>query len=278
MIKLVAIDMDDTLLRKDKSFDKARFEKVYRSLQKEGIILAIASGNPYPRLQEYMSFMEYRDIYFASDNGNYLVKGEELLAENELKHEELIDVVAYLETIGTFSIVFSDGKKTYSKWINSEYTDYIQSFNRHLNIIPHLDELQEKKIVKVAVHSELKLNDAKELVNQLMIRFPNLTAVTSGGGWLDFYHRDGGKGSAIHTLQEKYQITHKETMVFGDSLNDASMVQYANYSIVMGNGDEELKEISNYEIGTNEDQAVLEILELFLKERNLSFLNQYKIN
>ena len=111
-----------------------------------------------------------------------------------------------------------------------------------------------------------------------MIRFPNLTAVTSGGGWLDFYHRDGGKGSAIHALQEKYQITHKETMVFGDSLNDASMVQYANYSIVMGNGDEELKKISNYEIGTNEDQAVLEILELLLKERNLSFLNQYKIN
>lgn len=276
MLKLVAIDMDDTLVRADKTFDQERFQEIYQGFQEKDIILVIASGNPYPRLNEYFSFMNHENLYLAADNGNYLVKGKKLLDENEISHSDLAQAVNFLEANGNFSIVFSDGEQTYSKGINPEYADYIISFNHHLNIISSMAEIRDKKIVKVAVHSDLELSDAKEIVNQLITRFPELDAVTSGGGWLDFYHVGGGKGSAIKKLQEKYQITKEETMVFGDSLNDASMVPHAKYAIAMGNGDQELKDIASHVIGTNEEQAVLEILEKLLKEDTLDFLKAYK--
>lgn len=275
-MKLVAIDMDDTLLRTDKSFNRERFTQIYEEFQKREMILTIASGNSYPKLNEYFSYMQHENLYLAADNGNYLVKDGEVLYKNKIRHSDLTQAVNYLEELGTFSIVFSDGQRTYSKWINPENEDYVLSFNKNLTLIDSLDEIKDKEIVKVAVHSDLSLAESKNISDNLIINFENLDAVTSGGGWLDFYRLGGGKGSAIASLQEKYTIHKNQTMVFGDSLNDASMVQYAKYSIAMGNSDLALKEISNYKIGTNQEQAVLTLLEKYLKNNNLDFMRRYK--
>lgn len=77
-------------------------------------------------------------------------------------------------------------------------------------------------------------------------------------------------------MQAKYRITTEETMCFGDSLNDVSMMQQALFSMAMDNADPELKTYCNYEIGSSEDQAVLDILEQVLTEADLSFLDAYK--
>lgn len=277
IIKLVAIDMDETLLRTDKSFDRERFQEIYEEFKKRDIILTIASGNSYARLDEYFSFMNHEELYFASDNGNYIVKNGEVIDRNIINYEELQKAAEYLENLADFTMVFSDGKNTFAKWVNPDYEEYVYSFNRDLGLIDTFDVVKDMDIVKVASHSSLPLDEAKEVAEEIIERFPYLDAVTSGGGWMDFYHIGGGKGTAIKSLQEKYEITSEETMVFGDSLNDASMGEYAKYSVVMSNGDEELKDTYNYEIGSNDDQAVLDILEKFLEDESVDFMEEYKI-
>ena len=49
-MKLIAIDMDGTLLRGDKSFDLDRFERAVHALKEAGTRVCIASGNSYPKL------------------------------------------------------------------------------------------------------------------------------------------------------------------------------------------------------------------------------------
>lgn len=270
--------MDETLLRTDKTFDQDRFKKIYKEFQEKEIVLTIASGNSYPKLNEYFSFMEHNNLYLASDNGNYLVKGKELLYKNSIAFEDLKKAVEYLNSLDTPSIVFSDGKKTYSEWVNPDNEDYVRSFNKNLEKISSIEEIKDKEIVKVAVHSDLPLEEAKKVASGLIENFKNIDSVTSGGGWLDFYRKDGGKGAAINYLQEKYKIDHNNTIIFGDSLNDASMVEYAKYSVAMENADAALKKMTNYEIGTNDQQAVLDILEKYLNTDSLSFMEKYKLN
>ena len=72
-LKLIGIDMDDTLLRSNKTYDEDRFRKVYEKLKQRGLVV-IASGNSYPRLDEYFSHMNHEDLYFAGDNGITLLK------------------------------------------------------------------------------------------------------------------------------------------------------------------------------------------------------------
>ena len=73
-LKLIGIDMDDTLLRENKTYDEERFKKVYEELKEQGITTVIASGNSYPRLDEYFSHMNHEDLYFAGIMETILLK------------------------------------------------------------------------------------------------------------------------------------------------------------------------------------------------------------
>ena len=54
-LKLVAIDLDSTLLRDDKSYDVERFDKVVKELINKGVIFVIASGNKNSKIRSYIS-------------------------------------------------------------------------------------------------------------------------------------------------------------------------------------------------------------------------------
>lgn len=275
-LKLIAIDMDDTLLRTNKTYDEDRFRKIYDELRQKGITLVIASGNSYPRLDEYFYHMNHNDLYFAGDNGNFIVKKDEVLQRNVMNQSELNEAAKLLEESGEFSSIYCDGINAYSTGINKEYEDYILSYYGNLKLVNSLEEIPMNEIVKIANHSPYSLEETKDFAESITEKFPSFDAVTSGGGWFDIFSVEGGKGSAIKALQNKYNVSPEETMVLGDSLNDASMTEHAKYSIAMSNADESLKRISNYEIGSNEEQAVIKILEKFIETGSIDFIEDYR--
>lgn len=275
VLKLIGIDMDDTLLRGNKTYEEERFRKIFEELRKNDVTLVIASGNSYPRLDEYFSHMNHDDLYFAGDNGNFIVKKNEVLHKATMDYPDILEVAKVLESIGNISSIYCDGINAFSTGINKDYEDYILSYYGNLQIVDSLDEIKMEEIVKIANHSPLPLEEIKEYTQNITDEFTSFDAVTSGGGWFDIFDINGGKGSAIQALQEKYNALPEETMVFGDSLNDASMVEYAKYSVALNNADDKLKEISNYEIGSNEEQAVLEVLEKFNETGSLAFMEDF---
>ena len=274
-LKLVGIDMDDTLLRGNKTYEEERFRKVYDQLVEKGVTVVIASGNSYPRLDEYFSHMNHDDLYFAGDNGNFVVKKGKVLHKALMDYPSIVEVAKRLEKIEGISSIYCDGINAYSTGINKEYEDYILSYYGNLILVDSIDDIAMEEVVKIANHSIYSLEETKEIAADFVNTFPSFEAVTSGGGWFDIFDVDGGKGYAIKALQKKYDVTPEETMVFGDSLNDASMTEYAKYSIAMSNADDSLKQISNFEIGSNEDQAALSILEKYIEFGTLEFMADY---
>src|SRR5690625_3600672 len=119
-LKLIGIDMDDTLLRSNKTYDEDRFRKVYEKLKQKGITVVIASGNSYPRLDEYFSHMNHEDLYFAGDNGNYIVKKNEVLHSAVMDYPDLLGVAKMLEKMNNVSNIYCDGR-------SEEHTSELQS-------------------------------------------------------------------------------------------------------------------------------------------------------
>lgn len=275
MLKLVGIDMDDTLLRSDKTYEEGKFRKIFEDFRKKDITIVIASGNSYPRLDEYFSHMNHDDLYFAGDNGNYIVKKDKLIRRKNMNLDELIKIANTLENEPMISTIYCDGIDSYSTGINKDYEDYILSYYGNLQFVDSIDEIEMDKIIKIANHSPFTLDETKEYAKYITDTYQSVDAVTSGGGWFDVFDINGGKGSAIEYFQEKYDILPEETMVFGDSLNDESMMDYAKYSVAVSNADESLKNIANYEIGSSEAQAVIEILEEYNEEGSLSFMERF---
>lgn len=87
---------------------------------------------------------------------------------------------------------------------------------------------------------------------------------------IDFYDEvqlvENSKGHAILMLEKLGMIDIKNTIVVGDSLNDISMFKIGAYSIAMGNGVEELKQIADYVTSPIEEDGFFEAFE------KLSFL------
>ena len=84
-----------------------------------------------------------------------------------------------------------------------------------------------------------------------------VTLTPSGKYWLDMSSFGTNKGLAIKKVQDMFDIDYKETMVFGDHLNDLEMMKSAYYSYAMKNGHDDVKEIANFETKyTNEECGV----------------------
>lgn len=68
-IKLIATDMDGTLLRDDRTFDYARMEALLDQMDERGIRFVAASGNQYKQLRSYFEPVNPDRITYVSNNG-----------------------------------------------------------------------------------------------------------------------------------------------------------------------------------------------------------------
>lgn len=124
---LIAIDLDQTLLRLDKSYDTERFNQVYRDLSKKGVLFAIISGHNRQDTNNYIDAMETEKMYIASHNGNHVVY------QNELTHKELIPslqvrrILKHLNILDRQSILLDDGDLVYSYHVEADHQKEIVS-------------------------------------------------------------------------------------------------------------------------------------------------------
>lgn len=274
--KLIVIDLDETLLRTNKTYDKDRFKMIKEYLDEENSVLCIATGNSYHKIPDYFTESERHNIYFACDNGNYILKNDEVIHRQGIPYEILLDIVTFTDEFEGFHPVVSIGEKSYFRSGHGPAYDHVVKYNNNLEIIDDFSELDKDDLaMKIAYYSPESLSRNKIMSRIISEKYEEVDAVTSGDQWLDLYVKGGGKGSAVKYLQEKYDISQDSTMVFGDSLNDQSMLHEAKYSVAMANADEDLIMSASYLIGSNNDQAVIDVLETYTNLGNFDFMAEY---
>lgn len=277
MIKLIAVDMDATFLRDDKTYDVLKFKRVLAKIKEKNCLFVIASGNGVSKLVTSFDEEDKQYLIFAGDNGNQIQYQQEILRIYGMNNDALKRLVTFLsEHPGHYPIVNS----TQTNYIFGENPeDALDAFYRYNVSVTKLDSVNDMPIdapiLNVAVFARPTLEQTKQFAKKVMQQFPELSAVTSGERWMDVFQSGGGKGAAITYLQEKYNISSEECIAFGDSLNDLSMMKVVSHSVAMSNADDQLKQICRYEIGTNNEQSVLDILEkVFFQGEHI--LNNYQ--
>lgn len=260
MIKLIACDMDGTLLSSDKKMPR-NINKVIDYLQQQNILFTVASGRQYDSLKN--SFPDYYEkIAFISDNGGFIHLDGQCYEVDSVDHVDFDEVVNSLKGIEA-SIVFSGKKQAF---VISDYYDahrgIIDEFFRD-NVLVTNTNFSER-IAKIAIldkTGELPVHDIfKNLLHKYII-------VKSEERWFDIMSIGHSKGKAIKILQELKNISFHETMVFGDMINDYEMMQSAYYSYAMGNAIKEIKEVSRYTTDTNDNQGVIVALEKYFNTK-----------
>lgn len=256
MIKLIATDMDGTLLDDNKQLP-ANFDSVVRRLFDKKIRFVISSGRSYCTLKD--QFSDYLDdMTFICDNGAYVVDKGALLSVSVLPKETVRDVVSFCRYMGlTVLLCGKNGtwhnakKESHNKEVQSYYINQVQ-----------MDDLTlvDDDIFKIAIFEESGIeNDGYVKLSQ---RFgDDFNVQLSGKYWTDVMNKGVTKGTALRTIENRIGVRYEETMAFGDYLNDVDMLNNSYYSFAMSNAHESVKKVANFMTGSNNDNSVMKEIE-----------------
>ncbi len=260
MIKLIATDIDGTLVNKKKELPPD-FDEVIKGLKEKGISFAVASGRSISALE--VQFAPYLDdISLICDNGALIVDRGKKLSCSVMPREKVIRIIDVCEQNGMVPLLCTPGM-TYLADADNGYKNEVMLYYNRRRVMKDLRQYQDD-VTKVAIYQGDGIE--KHGLDILQREFGDeLNVQLSGFYWVDIMNPGISKGRGIEVLQHRLGADYESTMAFGDYLNDIEMLNSAYYSYAMENSHPSVHATANFATGSCEDFAVTkEIKQLVL--------------
>lgn len=275
MIKLVAFDLDGTLLQPDGSISEEDKQALKEAAAK-GVELVVSTGRPYagvPKVVEDLGFH-----YAITTNGAavYTYPEKELVYENCLDREIALTMISTMREMPVYPDSFVDG----NGWGYAEKKAMIDNLELPLGIRTYMKKtrLFKEDVVKTIVEEDKNVQKITvdfildeegnpknyEKVKQLFLDCPLVDMVSGGVLNLEVTKKGVNKGVALQMLAEKLGIAIEETMAIGDSENDWTIVDAAGIGVCMENGEDIVKEKADYITKSNIESGVSVALRKFV--------------
>lgn len=252
MIKLIASDMDGTLLN-SKDEINSEFYEVFNKLMERNIVFAAASGRQYFNLLKRFNNIK-NNMMFIAENGTFVVyKGEEILV-NKLDRVSAMKLIEVGRTIDNAYVIVCGKNSAYVEKTESKFIMETEKYYERYEVVKDLTKVNDD-ILKVTI---CDFSGSENNSNMYYEEYRQAFQVTvSGEIWLDITAKGVNKGVTIKKLQEILNIKYEETMVFGDYLNDLEMMESGYYSYAMENAHNDLKKVSRFITQSNDENGVV---------------------
>lgn len=262
--KLIAADMDGTLLTDDKRISRRTGEAIKAAAEK-GVIFTVSTGRP---IQAVRCYEELRKLGcpVITYNGAVIAEPgtEKIIYEQPLEKGDALRIIKSGRERGITMCVWSGGQLYVNRF--NERTDY---YKRMTKVEPVLledaDTLADKGITKI-----LWYDDAEKIAvfEEEMKRaaFNSVTVCTSQPMYLEFFNRKVSKAAALQRICDIYGIKREEVIAVGDANNDLEMIEYAGLGVAMANAAENVREKADFVTLSNEEDGVAYVIEKFIKD------------
>lgn len=288
MIKLIATDMDGTLLNAAHEISQENQEAI-KFAQEHGITVVIATGRAFYEANTPVAETDLKVPYICLNGAEVRDETFNIMSTSHLNHSLVSKITSTLKEKDIYYQVYTNrgiytenpqrdleiyidiaeraGQKADVEKIENSIQKRID--NGTLKIVDNYDKIEDipgELIMKIlAFDSDLGKID---LVGQELAQSPNLAVSSSSRGNLEITHSDAQKGIALSTIAKQLGIELKDVMALGDNLNDVSMLERVGYSVAMDNAAPEVKTVAKYVTDSNENIGVGKAIKKFLKEEN----------
>lgn len=239
MIRLIASDIDGTLLQNGATeIPSEIFDHILR-LEKKGILFCPASGRQYTSLRRLFAPVADQ-IPFLCENGA-VVYGPghpgPILSKTVMDRRLSLELCGDILALPEAEILISGADVSYLCPKSPDLEDQVRWFlGNRTAILPAPADVPED-IIKVSAYCPTGIEDARAAL------FPKWNAhfqcAMAGPVWLDFTLAD--KGLGLRRLCEALDLRLEEVMAFGDNYNDVSMLEQAGYPYLMESAAPELR-------------------------------------
>lgn len=267
MIQLVALDLDGTLLRDDKSISEGNKNMIQRAVA-HGVHVVICTGRPIEAIQFVLDELKINtpEHHSITYNGGLVLSNQkrEIVAEGTMTLPEVLDIYEVTRQL-QLPLNAID--------INTVYEfPYPERFpSNYAKTMPFLpfkpinyDEID-------AAHSFYKVvmsTEAEHLTSTLpdvpSVLFERYSVMRSHPHQLEMMRKGIDKGYGLGKLAAHLGIPQANVLAVGDEENDIAMLQWAGQAAVMANGRPEVKEIATYLTDTNMNDGVAKAIDHFV--------------
>lgn len=273
MIKLVAIDMDGTLLDSRKELPDENRDTI-EEYAKKGIMFAFCTGRVMNEIQliwdklpsvKYAVTCNGSLVYDISDRNNFRrIHGDTLTMEEVRNIYEFIDKLGYpmMFELQADGVVYAEKESIeHPEWYGIEY----------------IRELLKETRVPVQ-NMKSYIYERTEDVGKINIFFPNMQIrnqvleqlkeldydlAYSEPTNLDINKKGSNKGRGLEILMKHLNLTAREVLAIGDNFNDIELLQTTPNSVAMGNAPQEIKDCANYITKSNDESGVAYAIKKF---------------
>lgn len=262
MIRLIATDVDGTLVEEGSAVLPRELFKIIDGLHEHGIVFAAASGRQYRGLRRL--FLPVADkIVFISENGANVVYRDEELYASVIDKEIVKEMQMYVKQFPNSYLTLSTTKAMHSTGgFDREYRKLMEE-GYHNDMVFNEDEDSETlKVIKMSIYRAAGIGPfAQEMAEKWQSR---LNVAVAGKPWIDFMNQGTDKGVALKFLQKHFEIGREETLAFGDNHNDIGMIQAAGESCAVETARTAVKEAAKYVVGSYKEKGVILALQELL--------------
>lgn len=261
MIKLIASDIDGTLVSDGASQVNEELYDIILKLRKKGIQFAAASGRQWGSIETLFDPVKEK-IFYLSDNGAYIGCHGRNLFLHTIERSLAMELVADIRKNPDLCAMISGADWVYMDTDDEEFVDWmIHGYKFRVKRVLDITEVEDD-IIKISAYKKSGVQEATVSLRETY--GSRLKMTISGDMWMDCMKLDVNKGQAVKLLQESLEIKPEETMVFGDQLNDLEMMDQAYFSYAVGNARPEIKAKARFQTDTNERDGVLKLLKYLL--------------
>ena len=270
-IKIVATDMDGTLLDPRGQLDLPRLEKILDKLDQRGVRFVIATGNEVHRMRQLLGHLAERVVLVVA-NGARIFENNELL-QAQTWDEDMVDkALAHFkgrECQDQFVVTAMNGGFVKEGTVFTELDKFmtpemIEKLYQRMNFVDEFDPNLFGGVLKMSmVVGEERSDSVLQEINDLFDG--HVRAVSSGYGCIDILQDGIHKAWGLVELLRRWNLKPEQIMAFGDSENDIEMLELAGISYAMENAEEAVKRVATKVAPANSQAGVYKVLENWLE-------------
>lgn len=263
MIKLIASDLDGTLLLPDGSLPEEIFGLI-QTLQSRGILFTVASGRQYESLKQLFAPAADNVLFIAENGALIFYKGMRIFGETlpSARLSGVLDIVRQEQNAYPL-LCCAD-----YAYVEDDYPPFIAECSKYYPHLKHVERLENAPetdaVCKIAVFDEhgAAANSGRKLPEKL----PDFRVIVSGNVWSDISMPETNKGKALLFAQKYFRLKQDECMAFGDYMNDLELLLACGHRFVPENGFPVLKERIGKVIPSNAEKGVIRKIKEILGE------------
>ncbi|MDR0758857.1 MAG: Cof-type HAD-IIB family hydrolase [Treponema sp.] len=265
-IRMIALDLDDTLLRSDLTIS-FRTRNAIKRAESAGIVVVLASGRIPAALEQFARLlgMHKRPGYLICNNGTMIQESHTGALAYEVKIPTETALIAYdLAASEGFPVQIYENDVMYISRFN-EFADYDQKLTGLRQVVvENFRAMVAAGVDKLLIPGDPIILKPLETLLRTYLG-GDATFFTSKPYFLEILPPATDKGTALAWVAQKTGIPREAVLAVGDSMNDEAMIRWAGIGVAMANGDDRIKNIAAMVTDkSNNDDGIADLIERYI--------------